>query len=104
METEATSKCYRALRFAKCFYWTFVPVDDSLLFSNESYWVAISFSTIILPRGEGGGGVLLEILGWGMPPGSPNPDPISDQKKSFFTPVLRPGPVFRTGLEEIMSS
>ena len=34
----------------------------------------------------------------------PDPDPISDQKKSFFTPVLRPGPVFRPGLEEIMSS
>ena len=25
-----------------------------------------------------GGGVLLEILGGGVPPGSPNPDPISD--------------------------
>ena len=51
-----------------------------------------------------GGGVLLEILSWGVPPGCPDPDPISDQKKSFFTPVLRPGPVFRPGLEEIMSS
>ena len=28
----------------------------------------------------GGGGVLLGILGGGVPPGSPNPDPISDQK------------------------
>ena len=26
------------------------------------------------------GGVLLGILGGGVPPGSPNPDPISDQK------------------------
>ena len=41
---------------------------------------------------------LLGILGWGMPPGSRNPDPISDQKMSFFTPVFRPG------FEEIMSS
>ena len=32
------------------------------------------------------------------PPGSPNPDPISDQKVSFFAPVVRPGPY------EIMSS
>ena len=31
-------------------------------------------------------------------PGSPNPDPISDQKVSFFAPVVRPGPY------EIMSS
>ena len=28
----------------------------------------------------GGGGVLLGILGGGVPPGSSNPDPISDQK------------------------
>ena len=25
-----------------------------------------------------------------MPPSSPNPDPISDQKMSFFTPFFRP--------------
>ena len=28
----------------------------------------------------GGGGVLLGILGGVVPPGSPNPDPISDHK------------------------
>ena len=39
----------------------------------------------------GGGGVLLGILGGGVPPGSPNPDPISEQEMSFFTPVFRPG-------------
>ena len=38
-----------------------------------------------------GGGVLLGILGGGVPPGSPNPDPISDQTMSFSTPVFRPG-------------
>ena len=38
----------------------------------------------------GGGGVLLGILGGGVPPGSPKPDPISDQKMSFSTPVFRP--------------
>ena len=36
-------------------------------------------------------GVLLGILGGGVPPGSSNPDPLSDQKVSFFTPVFRPG-------------
>ena len=35
--------------------------------------------------------VLLGILGWSVPPGSPNPDPISDQNMSFFTPVFKPG-------------
>ena len=37
------------------------------------------------------GGVIPGILGGGVPPGSPNPDPISDQIMSFFTPVYRPG-------------
>ena len=37
-----------------------------------------------------GGGVLLKILGGGVTPGPPNPDPISDQKWSFLKPVFRP--------------
>ena len=36
------------------------------------------------------GGVLLGILGVSVPPGSPNPDPIQDQKMSFFTQSLCP--------------
>ena len=39
---------------------------------------------------EGGGGVLLGILGGGVPPGTLNPNPISDQKMSFTRPVFRP--------------
>ena len=35
-------------------------------------------------------GVPLGILGWGAPPCSPNPDPISDQKMSFSTSIFRP--------------
>ena len=31
-----------------------------------------------------GEGVLLGILGGAVPPGSPNPDPISDQKNVIF--------------------
>ena len=38
-----------------------------------------------------GGRVLVEIFGEGVPPASPNPDPISDQKMLFPTPVFRPG-------------
>jgi len=38
----------------------------------------------------GGGGVLVEIFGGGVPPASPNPDPISDQKMLFPTPIFRP--------------
>ena len=44
------------------------------------------------PRGGGGGGggVLLGIFGGGVPSGSSNPDPISDEKMSFSTLVFRP--------------
>ena len=35
-------------------------------------------------------GVLLGILRGGAPPGSSNPDPISDQNMPFSTPVFRP--------------
>ena len=35
-------------------------------------------------------GVLLGILGGGVPPDSPKPDPISDQKKYFSAAVIRP--------------
>ena len=38
-------------------------------------------------------GVLLAILGGGEPPGSPNPDPIPEQKTSFSTPVFKPDPL-----------
>ena len=39
------------------------------------------------PRGAGGGGkLLLGILGGGVPLGSTNSDPISDQKMSFSHP------------------
>ena len=43
-----------------------------------------------LGPGAGGGGLFLGILGGGVPTGSSNPDPISDQKMSFSTPVFRP--------------
>ena len=35
-------------------------------------------------------GELLGIRGGGVPPGSPNSDPISDQNMPFFIPVFRP--------------
>ena len=44
-----------------------------------------------VPNLPGGGGGLLRILGGGVHPGSPNPDPTSDQKMSLFTPVFRHG-------------
>ena len=41
----------------------------------EQSWFSSQLSSLFP-----GGGVLLGILGGGVPPGSPNPDPISDQK------------------------
>ena len=54
-------------------------------------------------RVPGGGGVLLAILGGGVPPGSPNPDPISDPKNvilqtRFQTRPPKSIPVLRSGL------
>ena len=40
--------------------------------------------------GGGSRGVLLGVLGVGVLPGSPNPDPISEQKMSFSTLLFRP--------------
>ena len=54
-----------------------------------------------------GGGGLLEILSGGVPPCSPNPDPISDQifHTRSQTRPLKSIPVFRPGLwAEIMLS
>lgn len=36
-------------------------------------------------------GLLLGIVGGGVPHGSPNPDHILDQEMAFSTPVFRPG-------------
>ena len=49
------------------------------------------------PQGidRGGGGVLLEILGGGEPPGSPNPDPISDFPHPFSDQTSNSIAVFR---------
>ena len=43
--------------------------------------------SLLSPRG---GGNTLGIPGGGVPPISPNSDPISDQKMSLSTPVFRP--------------
>ena len=51
-----------------------------------------------------GEGVLLGILGGGVPPRSQSPDPISDPKMSFSTPVFRPdlyNPYSFSDLEEV---
>ena len=59
---------------------------------------------ITFPRG-----ILLGILGGGVPPGSPNPDPTSDQKISFSIPFSDPEVVTKRNITclhktEIMSS
>ena len=47
---------------------------------------------ILFLKNEGEQGrIHLEILGGGVSPCSPNPDPSSYQKMAFSTPILRPG-------------
>ena len=48
------------------------------------------FNTCQLNRLTRGGGVFLGILGGGVPPDSPNPDPISYHKNVISTPFFRP--------------
>ena len=44
---------------------------------------------LVYAQGGAGGGVFLGILDGSWLPGSSNPDPISDQKVQFSTPVFR---------------
>ena len=51
-------------------------------YKGAASWLSSSFR--MRGGGRGGGGkVLLGILGGSVPPRSPNPDSISDQKMSF---------------------
>ena len=59
-------------------------IVDAKAEAETEYWIGDTSP-------GGGGGVLLKILDGGVLPISPNPDPTSDQKMSFSTPVFRPG-------------
>ena len=57
------------------------------LSTDKPLYAITSDKTILplrIPPEMGGGGVLLEILGEDVPPSSPNPDPLSDRKMSYF--------------------
>ena len=54
--------------------------------------------------GGGGGGGIFRIRGGGVPPGSPNPDPISDQNMPFSILVFRPDIYAYKGLNNISPS
>ena len=59
--------------------------DSFLVISSFAHaWISLSNGSIGV-----GGGVLLGILGGGVPLGSPNPDP--QKMPVFFTPILTPG-------------
>ena len=89
-----------------CYFnvWVVIYVSPCLV-AVPTVWILINFvkfyhSYISLDPG----GVLLGILCAGVSPGSPNPDPISDQKNVIFhtrfqTRPLKFIPVFRPGLK-----
>ena len=62
----------------ECSHLYSLPVSDYLLITSGLFAGYVQSTTN--PRG-----VLLGFLVGGVPPGSPNPDPISDQKMSFST-------------------
>ena len=81
------------------------PCADTTAFPEGVLLIQVSMyleSNVDGTRG-GGGGILLGILGRGVPPGSPNPDFISGQNMSFSTtcfqtrPLLKTHTVFRPG-------
>ena len=55
--------------------------------------IIVSFLDTVAIVDRGGGRGVTPWSSWcgGVPPRSPNPDPISDLKMSFFTPIFRPG-------------
>jgi len=67
-------------------------INEVLQLYNSLYSLYISmalllYSSTILQCPVG---VLLGIFGGGVPPASPNPDPVSDHKMPFPIPVFRP--------------
>ena len=78
--------------------WTMVNKENlgTTSFHSFSLHVASVFKQELGSGDRGGRGMLLGILGEGVPPGYPNPDPISDQKMSFSTPVSDQAPVVQT--------
>ena len=68
----------------------FVARDTSIFICSADSCVTDVLWGHLLIRPGRGRGVLLGILGGGVPPRSQSPDPISDPKMSFSTPVFRP--------------
>ena len=62
-------------------------------FKHSTNWPSTLVTLDLSPKMDANppGGVLLGIFSGGVPPASPNPDPISDLKIPFPTPVFRPG-------------
>ena len=63
-----------------------LPIKTEMLFKLPNL-----NSNFALTLGLSPGGGLLGILDGGVPPGSPNPDQISDQEMLISTPVFGPG-------------
>ena len=65
-----------------CHMWLWETGQKDLMVPFEVHYRSkwCSFPTTLTKR----------LAGRGVPPGCPNPEPISDQKMSFSTPVFRP--------------
>ena len=68
---------------------------------SEDNWCAILYNWVTVPEtSQNNGswelmqGIFIGILGGGVLPSVPNPDPISDRNRPFSTPVFRPGARF----------
>ena len=68
-----------------CHMWLWETGQKDLMVPFEVHYRSkwCSFPTTLTKRSK-------RLAGRGVPPGCPNPEPISDQKMSFSTPVFRP--------------
>ena len=84
----------------KCYLQQCLPLietDDCYIIYLQVFYhweVRSQSSNLVSGRRGTQGLVFLGISSGGVLPSSPNPDPISDQKMSFFTPIFRPGACF----------
>ena len=78
-------------------WWTAVKSENNIFRKMSVFWIAVvraqennqHWNNVTAINCNPGGTPWNSW--WGVPLGSPSPDPISDQNMSFCTPVVRPG-------------
>ena len=97
-------RCYERRHFTKgnsSFSWNLLRIFKETKAFRTAFHRNDRSRILLTSVGGGGGGLLLGICRRGVPPGSPNPDPISDQNMPFSIPVFRPDIYVYKGLNYV---